>query len=160
MVTYLIADGCAEDIISVSLRSKAFKSSQATCSSDILVSLHCQLINFKLSIWKFGFLNVNFSFYWQLFFFSVIVESMRNASYEQIYSKNAKNWRQISKTSWDNIVPYRSPKARKSRKTDDVAAKARKSKKEEFLLTTFVQSVSLLGIAFHTSPYRTFNGQR
>ena len=63
VVTYLIADGCAEDIISVSLRSKAFKSSQATCSSDILVSLHCQLINFKLSIWKFGFLNVNFSFY-------------------------------------------------------------------------------------------------
>ena len=52
------------------------------------------------------------------------------------------------------------PKARKSRKTDDVAAKARKSKKEEYLLTTFVQSVSLLGIAFHTSPYRTFNGQR
>ena len=33
---YLIADGCAEDIISVSLLSNAFKSSQATCSNDIL----------------------------------------------------------------------------------------------------------------------------
>ena len=37
---YLIADGCAEDIISVSLLSNAFKSSQATCSNDIL-----QLVN-------------------------------------------------------------------------------------------------------------------
>ena len=43
-------------------------------------------------------------------------------------------------------------------KTDDVAAESQK--KEENLLTTFVQSVSLLGIAFQTSPYRTFNGQR
>ena len=33
--TYLIADGCAEDIISVNLRSNAFRSSQATCSNDI-----------------------------------------------------------------------------------------------------------------------------
>ena len=37
---YLIADGCAEDIISVSLLSNAFKSSQATCSKDILRLLY------------------------------------------------------------------------------------------------------------------------
>jgi len=39
-IRHLIADGCAEDIISVSLLSNAFKSSQATCSNDIL-----QLVN-------------------------------------------------------------------------------------------------------------------
>ena len=32
---HLIAEGCALEIISVNLRSKAFKSSHATCSRDI-----------------------------------------------------------------------------------------------------------------------------
>ena len=36
IILYRIAEGCAEAIISVSLLSKALRSSQATCSSDIL----------------------------------------------------------------------------------------------------------------------------
>ena len=35
---HLIAEGCALEIISVNLRSKAFKSSHATCSRDIAKS--------------------------------------------------------------------------------------------------------------------------
>ena len=60
--TNLIAEGWADEMISVSLRSNAFKSSQATCSSDIL-TVGAQIKIQSLLSHSF------WSFYWQAFWF-------------------------------------------------------------------------------------------